>query len=180
MTGTYSFRITNVPRPQTFAYTVGSTVVNGTPAAGAGNIELPGSVDVYTFTGAAGQKVFVDQLAAASCSLTWSLTGPGGATVFASRGICADPGTFTLPTAGPYTLAGRGDGQRDRHLQLPHHERRRRRRRSPTPWAPPSATGCRARGRATSSCRARSTSTRSPARPARRCSSISSARRAVR
>ena len=110
VSGTYSFRITNVPGQQTFAYTVGSTVVNGTPAAGAGNIELPGSVDAYTFTGAAGQKVFVDQLAASSCSLTWWLTGPGGATVFASRGICADPGTFTLPNAGGYTLRVAGTG----------------------------------------------------------------------
>ncbi len=103
--GTFSFRITTVAPPQTFAYTVGATVGNGLPAAGAGNIELPGSVDRYTFTGAAGQKVFVDQLAAASCSLTWSLTGPGGATVFASRGICADPGKFTLAAAGTYTLS---------------------------------------------------------------------------
>ena len=61
-TGTYSFRITNVAPPQSFAYTVGATVVNGTPAAGAGNIEAPGSVDTYTFTAVAGQKVFVDQL----------------------------------------------------------------------------------------------------------------------
>ena len=77
---------------QTFAYTVGNTVSNGVPAAGAGNIEAAGASDTYTFTGTAGQKVFVDQLSATSCSLTWSLTGPGGATVFASRGICGDPG----------------------------------------------------------------------------------------
>ena len=108
--GTYSFRITNVAPPQGFAYTVGNTVSDGVPAAGAGNIELPGSVDNYTFTGAAGQKVFVDQLTAASCALTWSLTGPGAATVFSSRGICADPGKFTLAAAGTYTLSVTGTG----------------------------------------------------------------------
>src|SRR5207247_2147010 len=46
-TGTYSFRITNVPAAQTFAYTLGTTVSNGVPAAGAGNIEVPQAEDDY-------------------------------------------------------------------------------------------------------------------------------------
>ncbi len=102
--GTYGFRITTVAAPQSFAYTLASTVSNGVPAAGAGNIELPGSVDTYTFTATAGQKVFVDWTTATSCFLNWRMGGPAAAVVFASRGICADPGPFTLATAGTYTL----------------------------------------------------------------------------
>ncbi|MGI8810033.1 MAG: Calx-beta domain-containing protein [Acidimicrobiales bacterium] len=102
--GTYSFRITDVPPAQTFTYTVGITVSNGVPAAGAGNIESPGSVDTYTFTATAGQKVFVDYLSASTCGLNWRLIGPANATVFASRAICSDPGQLTLAAAGTYTL----------------------------------------------------------------------------
>ncbi|MGI8806942.1 MAG: hypothetical protein ACR2KK_03700, partial [Acidimicrobiales bacterium] len=103
-TGTYSFRITNVPGPQAFGYTLGAQVSDGVPAAGAGNIETPGAVDTYTFTGAAGQKIFVDYISPSACGLNWRLMGPANATVFGSRGICSDPGQFTLPTAGTYTL----------------------------------------------------------------------------
>ena len=93
-----------MPAAQAFTYALGSTVSNGVPAAGAGNLETPGAVDTYTFTGTAGQTVFVDYIAPSPCRLTWRLVGPSNATVFASRGICADPGQFTLPTAGTYTL----------------------------------------------------------------------------
>ncbi|MFI2486114.1 VWD domain-containing protein [Promicromonospora kroppenstedtii] len=48
--GTYTLRIYEVPAPQVFAYTLGSTVSNGVPAAGAGNLETTSSVDRYTFT----------------------------------------------------------------------------------------------------------------------------------
>ena len=109
-TGQYSFRITTVATAQAFAYTLGSTVSDGTPGPGAGNIELPGSIDTYTFTAAGGQTVFVDQLSATSCALSWSLTGPGGVTVFESQDICADPGQFTLPAGGTYTLSVAGTG----------------------------------------------------------------------
>ncbi|MFD7025041.1 VWD domain-containing protein [Promicromonospora sukumoe] len=48
--GTYTLRIYEVPAPQVFAYTLGSTVSNGVPAAGAGNLETTSSLDRYTFT----------------------------------------------------------------------------------------------------------------------------------
>ncbi|WP_423464301.1 VWD domain-containing protein [Promicromonospora sp. MS192] len=47
---TYTLRIYEVPAPQVFAYTLGTTVSNGVPAAGAGNLETTASVDRYTFT----------------------------------------------------------------------------------------------------------------------------------
>ncbi|MGH9280115.1 MAG: S8 family serine peptidase, partial [Acidimicrobiales bacterium] len=49
-TGTYSFRITSVPAPQSSAYTLGTTAN--------GNVEVPGAVDRWTFSAAANQKVF--------------------------------------------------------------------------------------------------------------------------
>ena len=101
-TGTYSFRITNVPGPQSFTYEVGTTVSDGQPAAGAGNIEMPGAVDRYSFTATAGQRVLIDRLAG-PCVLNWRLEGPGGSG-FAARRMCdADPGQFTL-SAGTYTI----------------------------------------------------------------------------
>ena len=179
VTGTYSFRITKVPAAQTFAYAVGNTVASGVPAAGAGNIEAPGSVDNYTFSAAAGQTVFVDQLSATSCSLVWSMTGPSGA-VFDVQDICGDPGQFTLPDERYLHDQGDDPRQHHRHLQLPRHERRR-----------PADLRLRAgqhgqqrhsgrRGGQRRAARLRSTATRSRPRRARRCSSISSARRAAR
>ncbi|MEI2696936.1 MAG: hypothetical protein V9E94_00850 [Microthrixaceae bacterium] len=55
--GTYSFKLYEAPAPQTFAYSIGSVVSDGVPAAGAGNIERAGSVDRYTFSVPAGGKV---------------------------------------------------------------------------------------------------------------------------
>jgi hypothetical protein len=101
--GPYSFRITQ-PTTQTFAYTLGTTISNGVPAAGAGNIELPRNADHYTFTATAGQVVNADVLAFTLCGeQVWSITGPGG-TAMTERNLCADPGNVTLPSAGTYTI----------------------------------------------------------------------------
>lgn len=48
--GTYSFRFFEVPPPQVFAYELGTTVSNGVPEEGAGNLETIASIDRYTFT----------------------------------------------------------------------------------------------------------------------------------
>ncbi len=59
--GAYSFKLWEVPDPQSFPYTIGDTVSNGVPAAGAGNTESPGAADVYQFTvPAGGTTVFLD------------------------------------------------------------------------------------------------------------------------
>src|SRR6185295_15399438 len=57
-TGTYSFRILPIPPDQTFAITIGSTVTNSVPGPGAGNLELAGANDIYTFTGTSNQLVY--------------------------------------------------------------------------------------------------------------------------
>jgi hypothetical protein len=101
-TGTYSFRILKVPPPQPFAYTVGNTVSNGVPGPGAGNLEVPGAEDRYTFTATAGQKITADFITASTCLVQWQLTNPSGGTVF-NTGLCSDRGPFTL-VAGAYTV----------------------------------------------------------------------------
>jgi len=52
---------------QYFNYAIASTVSNGVPAPGAGNIEVTGAEDYYHFSVARdGERIFVDQLSATS------------------------------------------------------------------------------------------------------------------
>src|SRR5258705_548731 len=53
-TGTYQFELFDVV-PQSFNIAIGQVVANGVPAVGAGNLETPGALDIYTFNGMAGQ-----------------------------------------------------------------------------------------------------------------------------
>ncbi|RKS71468.1 hypothetical protein CLV35_3266 [Motilibacter peucedani] len=103
-TGTYGFRIVDVPAAQKFAYSLGSTISNGVPGAGAGNLEAIGSEDDYTFTGTAGQQVYLDALTDGTAGYARAvLAAPSGATVF-DRYIGSDSPVVTLPAAGTYTL----------------------------------------------------------------------------
>ncbi|MBK8021941.1 MAG: hypothetical protein IPK19_11085 [Chloroflexi bacterium] len=100
-TGTYSFKIWLVPTPQVYGIAIGDTVSNGVPSAGAGNLEVPGAEDQYTFTASAGQSIIFDVLAQ-NGNLSWALVGPDGATVFTTSGFndrsqaLAQTGTYTL------------------------------------------------------------------------------------
>jgi hypothetical protein len=104
--GDYSFRTLAIRPDQTFAYTVGTLVTNGTPAVGAGRLEDPGSEDRYTFDGDAGQIVFFESLSQAASfaqNLRWQLLGPAGQTVFSS--FFSNPqGRTVLPATGQYTV----------------------------------------------------------------------------
>ncbi|MBL9171014.1 MAG: hypothetical protein JNN07_25000, partial [Verrucomicrobiales bacterium] len=108
----YAFRIVPVV-PQQFALNLGQAVTNGSPTAGAGNIESPGATDTYTFTATAGQSFFFDELTGLGCSsgLRWQLRNPQGIRVFddlfAAIDQCnsgGDIGKVTLPATGIYTL----------------------------------------------------------------------------
>ena len=102
-TGTYSFTLWGVPDPQSFAISVGDSVSNGVPAAGAGNIESPGAQDRYTFTvGAGGQRISL--LNDGGCNCYWSLRSSSGSYQygFVQQGV-----GFVGPTwmaAGTYVL----------------------------------------------------------------------------
>ncbi|HXG09846.1 MAG TPA: cohesin domain-containing protein [Gemmataceae bacterium] len=95
----YSFRIVT-PDITTAALTLGSTV-NGT-------ISEPGEIDIYTFTGTPGQRLYFDSLLGAVSAST-ELVSPGGATV-ASFGPGMDTGPVTLTEAGTYRLVIDGFG----------------------------------------------------------------------
>lgn len=105
--GTYAFRIRSIPPDDVFAIPVGDTVTNGVPGAGAGNIEVAGAYDRYTFTGAAGQEIYFDNIAAAPSLggwLKWEVLTPGGQTVFSTFFTGGSVGKKTLPDAGVYSL----------------------------------------------------------------------------
>lgn len=99
-TGTYSFALYLVPDPQTFAYTFGTTVSDGVPWAGAGNLETPQSVDQYDFTVPDGGLSLKYDWQNGSKHLTLTNTADGSAI----RALVAGgDSTFTLP-AGNYRL----------------------------------------------------------------------------
>lgn len=104
-TGTYSFQITNIPPPDTFAIAIGDTVSDGVPGAGAGNIEVPGAFDEYSFSGTAGQSIFFNVLSHSGLTLLdYKLIGPDDSVVDSSAFGISEIGTVELPLTGTYTI----------------------------------------------------------------------------
>lgn len=89
----------------TFKISLDQVVSNGNPAPGAGNIETPGAVDVYTFNADPGTEVFFNEVVTNNCTLVWTLTDPKAQVVFSETfGQCGpDVGVLTLE-GGRYTL----------------------------------------------------------------------------
>jgi hypothetical protein len=108
--GTYSFKLWNVPAAQSFAYTIGNTISNGVPGAGAGNIETPGVEDRYTFTATAGQRIYFDFISssASSFNYSWKIIDSFSNTVV-EYGYLGDIEPFVLTAGGNYTLIVDGD-----------------------------------------------------------------------
>ena len=100
--GTYEFRIFEVEPPQVFAIGFGDTVAQGVPAAGAGDVERPGSVDIYTFEAAAGQVAILKVLVG-NTDMAWDLTDPDGSVVLDSTFVISDE-LVPLAVTGTYTL----------------------------------------------------------------------------
>jgi hypothetical protein len=101
----YAFVLVTPESAQSFEIDFNEVVSNGVPAAGAGNIETPGAVDIYTFTADPGQEVFFNEVLTTSCNLMWTLTDESEAVIFSQQfGQCGpDAGTFILE-GGTYTL----------------------------------------------------------------------------
>ena len=102
---------------QSFALGVNQLVTNGIPGVGAGNIENPGDTDTYTFTGAAGQRLYFDERSGLGCDpkLRWRLTDPDGVQLFdelfAATEQCGsgpDAGIITLAKSGSFRIQVRG------------------------------------------------------------------------
>jgi hypothetical protein len=110
-TGAYHLQLFNVPAADQFAIRIGDTIRENSPGRGAGSIESPGAKDVYTFTAAAGQKVYFRKLehSAGMEQINWKLTDADGTEVFDSR-LYTEPGVQTLRKGGTYTLTVGSDG----------------------------------------------------------------------
>jgi hypothetical protein len=111
-TGAYTFAVHDVPAPDTAAITVDGAQV-------AGEVETPGRSDVWTFTGAAGQKVTVDVVEVrGGCSFVpdmgTEILRPAGTAVLGYSGFnaCGDR-TVTLDAAGTHQLVVRGNANDD-------------------------------------------------------------------
>ena len=103
--GTYSIRIRPVAADQYFAIQPGDTVTNNVPGIGAGNIEMPGAQDFYTFNATAGQSLSFEAIsrsAAFNNWLQWEVKSPTGALVFGN--YFTDGGRRTMPETGSYTI----------------------------------------------------------------------------
>jgi hypothetical protein len=100
--GAYSFKLIEVPQPQTFDYTVGDTVSDGVPAAGAGNLEADGAEDHYRFiVPNGGAHIAYDGIQGENTSYVIT-NADSGASVGAGGGTF--PKSFHLP-AGNYQIA---------------------------------------------------------------------------
>jgi predicted secreted protein/uncharacterized protein YdeI (BOF family) len=111
-TGTYQFQLWDVPAPDEFAISIGDVVSDGVPGAGAGNIETPGVRDIYSFSGTAGQSIYLQQLDANGLSqLDWQIEAPDGSVVFERSFFYEDEGPFVLDQTGTYRLIVGGESR---------------------------------------------------------------------
>ena len=107
----------------TFLIKIGDKIGDGIPGPGAGSIETPYAQDVYSFTAAAGQRVYFRMLRNSSglSYIQWRLTNADGMEVFNTCLGCSEPGVQTLTKGGTYTLTVGSDkdpATGTYHLQL--------------------------------------------------------------
>jgi hypothetical protein len=102
-TGVYAFDLVTPAAPQTFAIEIGDRVDEDDPEEGAGTIELPGSMDVYTFSADAGERVFFEGFFGSVGNLRWSCEDEDGLLLFSNQAITSDFAR-TLTRGGIYTI----------------------------------------------------------------------------
>ena len=105
-TGTYRLQLYDVPLSKQFSIKVGDRIRPGTPAAGAGTIETPGTEDVYVFSATPGQKVSfrITERSKGMEYINWRLADDNGMELFNSCLACGERGVQTLSKGGTYTL----------------------------------------------------------------------------
>lgn len=106
--GTYSFRLRSIPADDSFPIQFDDLISNGLPGPGAGNLENPGSWDVYTFNASAGQLAFFETIAADPAfkgNLYCDVRTPSSNSLFSAYLTAANhPGRKTLPETGAYKV----------------------------------------------------------------------------
>ena len=99
--------------PLTYSNQVNSyTIVTNATPLGTGftnNLVQPGDQSYYTFTGVAGQRIFIDSLISTYSSMNMSVFAPDGAYLGAVN-VSYDFGPITLPISGTYSLQVDGSG----------------------------------------------------------------------
>jgi len=113
--GKYVLALANGVNPLTysnqvnaFSYTT-NTLSLGTAVTN--NLVQPGDQVYYSFSGTAGQRIYIDSLVANYLSITYTLFAPGGAPVLGGSGNTSyDLGPLTLTQTGTYTLQVDGAG----------------------------------------------------------------------
>ncbi|MBK8022663.1 MAG: hypothetical protein IPK19_14830 [Chloroflexi bacterium] len=88
-----------------FAIVYGDTVSDGVPGPGAGNIEVGGAQDAYTFTGTAGDEMILDVLAGSNGTFRWKIAAPDATILF--DGLYVDR-LVTLTQTGTHTITVSG------------------------------------------------------------------------
>ena len=103
-----------MPAADNFTIAIGEIVSDGVPGVGAGNIETPGSKNIYEFSATAGQSILLDlQNNTGLAQLNWRLLNPGGAVVFDDNLFLGSRGPFTLTDFGLYTIEIGGEQRVD-------------------------------------------------------------------
>lgn len=88
-----------------FEIAYGDTVSDGVPGPGAGNIEVGGAVDSYSFEAESGDVAIFDVLAGATTTFRWRLESPTGALLFDAAYVdrseeLTETGTYVLTVYG--------------------------------------------------------------------------------
>jgi hypothetical protein len=99
-----------VPADRNFTINIGDTITNGTPAAGAGNIETAGARDIYTFTALPGQIVYFEDRGSSNYrNLRYDVYDSQGSFLFGEwLGGDQEVGRQVLSRGGTYTLVASG------------------------------------------------------------------------
>jgi hypothetical protein len=105
-TGLYALHVIDVPDPDRFRIKAGETVREDVPAQGAGIIESPGVEDVYTFTAAPRQRVYVRvrEHSPGIAQLRLRLTDENGMAILDQCLGCGQSAAQTLLNGGTYTI----------------------------------------------------------------------------
>ncbi len=107
--GNFSFQIRSIPSDGHFTVGIDQIVsadsIGGVATPGAGKLEYAGAYDYYTFTGKAGQTLYLDDLGADRCCMYWYILRPDGNYLMCCDYLDGyDTGRYDLPLDGTYTV----------------------------------------------------------------------------
>jgi len=104
--GSYRVKLWDVAPPDEFTIDLDDEISRDEPGTGAGYIENPGSMDVYTFTAEPNQDVYlqVTEPPKTGDTINWHMEDEAGNMLFDTCLQCGDPGLLTLERGGVYTI----------------------------------------------------------------------------